>query len=323
MNRHVVRKLAYVLLAVSSILLAGCESVIRASEEQYMRPGALDPALPTDQTIYRQYKVKFLDKHRISFRWYGSTGCHVGGVVVDQENAVLQDGVTVRRLYTPPITMNEGKIFAAPFEPEDGFDDMTRFFRSVKRNVPVHPRRDGKTDFTQVIGYEDREEGLRATCLEHWVGLNMAIALRFFDRTVDEWIGVLESDYAGMGGKRGRETIGKNIWTTYTVPIQPAKPNNVSGPYKFYILPVADSGFTFAFSLGANHRTLNNRQGFSAIEALFHRVLESVQIEPWTDQDQVEHEALRILALEVSRKRCLSNAAKGYTTARWCHKYLR
>lgn len=323
MNRFFARRTVYLLLAASSTLLAGCGNAIRASDEQHTRPGALDPALPTEQTVYDQYALKFLNRFRVSYKWYQSTGCRSGGIPVDDGNAVDSAGTRVRHFYTSPIEREGEKIVRRTTSPDVPAADLTRFFRSVKHTVPVYAEKGGKTDFTQVTSYRNREEGWAAMCIQHWVGLNMSIDFRFFERTVDEWIAVLQSEYAGTSARGGHEMIGKNTWTTYTVPIQPAKLNNVSGPYKFYILPVGDSGFTVAFSLGANHYALSNPQGFVAMEALFRRILESMRIEPWTDQAQSEYEALRSKAVALQRTECLIAHARGERPARWCLQYFR
>lgn len=202
---------------------------------------------------------------------------------------------------------------------------MNGLFRSVKRVVPINAKQESDVkEKPEEKRYEEREYGFGVMCGENWVGIEMSVAMQFFQRTQDQWAAILDEKLPPQGLKKTWEIVGSNTWMAYTADLQPKQPNVLGGPYKVYVTPVADSGFTIAISMRANQDSIKTPEAFQAMDVLFHRLLESVKIEPWTDLAASEVERSRLQGMEIVKQDCLkyyrNKPAKAPT---WCQPYFR
>lgn len=209
-------------------------------------------------------------------------------------------------MYVFPIFEREGSIWQERLEMPP--TKVNALFRSVKRQVPISTRQEG--DVKGKLGekrYEEREDGLGWMCEQNWQGIGMGVEMRFYERTLSQWTAILDETYPQRDLKKAWEVIGKNTWMAYVATLQPPQLNMIGGPYKIYVTPVADSGFTIAISMRANQDSIKNPEAFQAMDVLFHRLLESVKVEPWTDLAASEVETTRLQAMEILKQDCFKH----------------
>ncbi len=100
--------------------------------------------------------------------------------------------------------------------------------------------------------------------------------------------------------------------------------NMIGDPYKIYVAPVGDSGFTIAISMRANQESIKSLEAFQAMDVLFHRLLESVKVEPWTELAASEVETTRLHAMEILKQDCFKHYKnKPRQAPTWCQPYFR
>lgn len=77
-------------------------------------------------------------------------------------------------------------------------------------------------------------------------------------------------------------TVGQYTWTVMEVAEENlvAPPlNGVGGAYRAWLLPLADSGYTLSFELGANTESLRDPKANAQFLAVLQHLVESVRIE--------------------------------------------
>lgn len=314
-------KLIFIFLL--GVVLSSCGFVFqqfsdKAMEDRLLKAGALDSPIPWN---LKTYGFRFLDRYWIRHGWPVSSSCSYGSL---RASAVDSDGFyRGGPIYVFPIFEREGSIWQGRLE--GGPTGMNGLFRSVKRVVPINAKQESDVkEKPEEKRYEEREYGFGVMCGENWVGIEMSVAMQFFQRTQDQWAAILDEKLPPQGLKKTWETVGSNTWMAYTADLQPKQPNVLGGPYKVYVTPVADSGFTIAISMRANQESIKTPEAFQAMDVLFHRLLESVKIEPWTDLAASEVETTRLQGMEIVKQDCLkyyrNKPAKAPT---WCQPYLR
>ena len=82
--------------------------------------------------------------------------------------------------------------------------------------------------------------------------------------------------------------------------------NTAGGNYRLWLLPIADTPYTFLFALGANTDALNYLETHARFERVFRHLIESVRIEPLTPVIDAEMNALERDALAIVRLKCLA-----------------
>lgn len=206
-----------------------------------------------------------------------------------------------------------------------GATGVNALFRSVKRRVPISTRREGDAKETpDEKKYEEREDGFGWMCGENWIGIEMSAIMQFHQLSQGEWAAILDEEFPQQGLKKTWEKFGHNTWMAYTAVLQPKQPNMLGGPYKVYVTPVADSGFTIAISMRANQESIKNPEAFQAMDVLFHRLLESVKVEPWTELAASEVETTRLHAMEILKQDCFKHYKnKPRQAPTWCQPYFR
>lgn len=300
-------------LVIATTLLTGCVSnFVRNNDERYMQPGALDPNL---SGYYDVYNVSLLNKYRIRYEWpLPARACKYGSMSTLGKE---QDRYTGEIFWVNPIFEEAGKTLqeSSTGEPRN-FDS---FVRSIKVQRPVYETVNGVRG---IVRYEENEEGLQPICFEAWVGSSHAVTIFLYQRTVGQWQEALakwsRGAYLGKDATQGIDTVMGNKWHVYRLPLKPREMNRVAGAYELRILPIGDTGYTFAMEFGATVESLDNPQAHAAFQAMFKRLIESVKIEPLTPAIEADMEQLKAKAFEVTRKNCLRmKNPSGY-----CKKYL-
>lgn len=317
------QKKSYLLicLAVLTSILSGCTNVIRASEELYMKPGALDPAVPSERIVFDKYSFRFMEKYRVSHLWFGFGGCGYGSLRTTKTPEV-ESGVNIWRKYSSAIFERDNLIWNQKDEFSSEDFNLTSRFRSIKRTAPV-TEYNPATKNREVVGYKELEDGLQAMCGQSWTGINMAISLQFYEYSLADWDEAVRKNPRFADPRKSQVKIGANTWTVYDSGIQPPEKTTFTRPYRLYVLPVGDTGYSMGWRLNANEDSLKNPQAFAAMEKMFMRQLESVRIEPWTEQTAAEQEALRLKALAIQREECIEKYQRRPKDApRWCHVHL-
>lgn len=317
------QKSSYLLicLAVLTSILSGCTNVIRGSEELYMKPGALDPAVPSERIVFDKYSFRFMEKYRVSHLWFGFGGCGYGSLRTTKTPEV-ESGVNIWRKYSSAIFERDNLIWNQKDEFSSEDFNLTSRFRSIKRTAPV-TEYNPATKNREVVGYKELEDGLRTMCFQAWTGLDMGISLDIYQYPIAWWQDLLTKGYAEKGLFTYKRIIGSNAWNVFEIPLRPRLPSGGNSPHKYYVMEIGDTGFTMGFGLFAAQEASRNPQAFAAMEKMFMRQLESVRIEPWTEQTAAEQEALRLKALAIQREECIEKYQRRPKDApRWCHVHL-
>lgn len=290
----------------------------KTMEERLLKPGALDSPIPKK---FITYSFRFFDRYWIRHKWPVSSSCRYGAL---RASGVDSDGFyRGGPMYVFPIFEHEGSIWQENLDRPP--TRMNALFRGVPHVVTSSPLQGKESSESKDRAVQKvREGGFGTMCGESWVGIEMSVAMQFFQRTQDQWAAILDEKLPPQGLKKTWETVGSNTWMAYTADLQPKQPNVLGGPYKVYVTPVADSGFTIAISMRANQESIKTPEAFQAMDVLFHRLLESVKIEPWTDLAASEVERTRLQGMEIVKQDCLkyyrNKPAKAPT---WCQPYLR
>lgn len=305
------------------VMLSSCSFVSqqladKAMEDRLLKSGALDSPIPWN---LKTYSFRFLDRYWIRHGWPVSSSCRYGSL---RASAVDFDGFyRGGPMYVFPIYEREGSMWQERLDKPP--TKVNAFFRSLKTKVPISVRKEGdlKGGLAEE-NYTEREDGFTWMCGENWIGLEMSVAMKFHQRSQDQWAAILDETFPQQGLKKTWEKIGNNTWMAYTAALQSKQPNMLGGPYKIYVTPVADSGFTIAISMRANQDSIKNPEAFQAMDVLFHRLLESVKVEPWTDLAASEVEETRLKAMEILKQDCFKHYKnKPRKAPTWCQPYLK
>ena len=310
------RKFFSVIACLASVCVLGACSFAsqqlsdKRMEEQLLRPGALDSPVATN---FDEYHFKFLDKYRIVHAWPVTSACKYAG-----RRTMYKMGETSYGEVQWVLDIIEEGRSTKQRDADPGWN-FNRFVRSVKVQRPVYDTVNGVRG---IVRYEENEEGLQPICFEAWVGSSHAVTIFLYQRTVDQWQDALakwsKGAYLGKDAVQGIDTVMGNKWHVYRLPLKPREMNRVAGAYELRILPIGDTGYTFAMEFGATVESLETTQAHAAFQAMFNRLIESVKIEPLTPAIEADMAQLKAKAFEIVRQNCLRmKNPPGY-----CKKYL-
>lgn len=282
--------------------------------------GAFDGPLPRE---IRLYTLRFLDRYLITHGWVTGSGCGYGSLPVEDRPSELINRTSDRFVF--PIYEQDGMLWQ-DFGRDEKLWSVNDHFRSVINRVPIYaPVASGRRGEVAVVDHQDREDGFQAWCLQTWQGVQMAFGMRWHQLSVPESISRLKASHKveDLPVTVTRDVIGANEWTVVTVPPKPRKPNYGTGPYKFYLLPIADTGFTMQFWLGATEESFENPSAFAVLGGTFRQLLESVRVEPWDASSRSRYRELERSALEQLKVECERPWKKKYKPNSWCVLYGR
>lgn len=286
---------------IAALFSGGCsvvEETVRRNDDRYARPGAMDSPLTG---IYKTYQFHLLDRYLVTHQWLESA-CSYSALekkgatpgkrsyfyVVDDIYEV--DGVTKQRGAHPA-------------------KDFNRFVRSVKQQVPIYApatqeevkasekamreriersRKTGRMESAppdstgrKPIRYEEKEFGFQAVCGESWWVTSHLLNARLYKRDLATWRSMLAE--SNPKGRWTEHRVGANVWLAQETAEQDFGPrplNGVGGPFQTWLLPIGDTGYTFALHLGASRESLQYPDAHARFQAAFRHLIESVKIEP-------------------------------------------
>jgi len=281
-------------------------------EEQLLKPGALDSPVATN---FDEYHFRFLDKYRVVHAWPVTSACKYAGLRTRYRMGETSYGDLH---VVDDIFEGNGSTRQRDADTPGG-GDFNRFVRSIKVQRPVYETVNGERGIAR---YEENEEGLQPICFEAWVGSSHAVTIFLYQRTVSQWQDALakwsKGAYLGSDATHAIDTVLENKWHVYRLPLKPRESNRVAGSYELRILPIGDTGYTFAMEFGATIESLEPPQTHAAFQAMFKHLIESVKIEPLTPAIEADMAQLKTKAFEIVRQNCLRmRNPPGY-----CKKYL-
>jgi len=313
-----------VLLGLSACGSVGQMLTEKEREESLLRPGALDPAIPTNP-YYARHTFTLLGRYRVGHDWPNlGRSCQYGGSYSGKPPGIgLKLFDSLGEIYE-----EDGKTYYltdksyATINPKTGTfwrTNLDRFVRPFyKRQIPEFDSANKKTG--RMV--EKEETGLTPVCFEAWVGTRHAITIMLYKRTLTEWQAALnqwsQGSYVSSDAKHFSEIVSGNRWHVYLVPLKPRMANRIAGPYELRILPIGTTDYTLAIELGANQESLQHPETHAKFKAMFRHLIESVRVEPLTPRTEVEHEALKQRALALTLQQC-----KQYKEPTpWCRQLL-
>lgn len=234
-------------------LLSGCgvAEVIRATDNRYLQPGALD-LLPTG--YYDTYQFKFLDRYRITHQWITTSGCSYRTLPIPK---------------SPDRYKGVNKIGRDIYE--EGNSTWQRFEGMTPLNFDMYTR----PEYTLKDG--TKMKGFQAVCFEAWQSTDHFLSVDLRKQTVDEYLARYKTQVPGL--TITTEQIGNNRWIAAHSTLHPPS-NRVSGPFETWLLSIGDSGYIFVFDFGANTNSLKYPTAHAKMQAAFRHLIESVKIEP-------------------------------------------
>ncbi len=254
--------------SIVAAAMAGCsiESALRANDERYLRPGALD----TPRTgVYSTYIFNLMGRYRVTHEWVNTTPCAYRAYERPAPPGRYRSNVWD----VPGIYESDGKTWQG----NDGFENvppknLDRWVRSIKQ-VSTAPGGVGK-----VV-----ETGMESLCLEAWWGTNHYMVLRLRRASVDAVQEEFSRYTAGEPVQWTTRMLNGLTWRVMEVPddkLRPRRPNSVGAPHQTWIAPLGDSGYAMAFSLGASRESLDFPQAHAAFQSTFMRLVNSLRVEP-------------------------------------------
>jgi len=316
-----IKKISTVVLL--GILTSACTpQFYKNLDDRYLRPGAKDPAIPDERNVYMTRTMKLIGKYRITHQWL-PFGCQLAPMINFSEVAGLKP------TYFRPIIEIDGSLYSEPFIKQEKltkYDNVDKYFKSIKETRPIYGKKpNGALDTNNVIGEEIVEVGRQEMCATDWQGINAFISLYFFDRQPIELS--KEFDAARLAKSditRTRAVIGQNDWIIHERTLQLPKGNNVSTGYKHYYTNILDSGYVLKLVLGATQESMKNPEAFAAIEKTFMRLVEKIEIAPWTEEDERKQESMRQVVVEFIRQDCIEVTKSGRRSKAYayCDKYM-
>ena len=289
----------------------------KANEERLLKPGALDRPLPIE---FIPYRFRFLGKYAVSHEWPVTSGCSYGSLSTSTASGPSQYPGGAQ--YVGDIYERDGSVWRKtyPFPNEANLD---RYVQSVIGLQSVFLEKN-ETYQGKPYRLEYREQGFQAMCFQAWVRTTHSLLLRFHKRTVAEWDDLLTTwrhgAYKGPQSSFSKIDVNGNLWSVYESPLRSPTNESISGPYQMWILPIADTAYTFSIQIAATTQSLQHPQAHATMRQAFRQIIESVKIEELTPTIEAELAELKAKAYAFERGQCIKSAAKG-KARNWCVQY--
>ena len=121
-------------------------------------------------------------------------------------------------------------------------------------------------------------KGFQPMCNQAWYSSQHVIEIELRKQNINE----LMAEAKKYDPKLVFETrqVNNNKWQVRYSELGPAPLNGAGGPFQTWLLPIADTGYTFIFGLGANQDSLKHPATHAQMQAIFKHLIESVKIEP-------------------------------------------
>lgn len=253
-------------LLIVTVLLSGCSirSLVRQSDERYLQPGALDVPLTGAYSIY---SFKFVGRYRVTYEWIRTSGCDLLGLA--QPAAPAPPGKT---LYLVPDIYEEGGKTWQRGITSSLLWDLDPWLTSVKYVSRA------KGEEGQIL-----EVGMKLLCQESWWTSSHYLWIRLRRASVDDVQAEVTHGTTGVPIHWTRRMANGREWRVMEVPLEqlrPRRPTGTGGPYQTWITPLADTGYSIAFTLGASKESLQYPRVHAAMLATLEHMVNALKVEP-------------------------------------------
>lgn len=260
------------LVAMSvALATAGCSVVsgLAQSDERYMKPGALDGPTPS---AYATYSYKFMRRYRVTHDWVRTTPCwYRAREVPEAVKPHPSDFWDAPEIYEEDGKTWQGSNIGGPPK------EIDRLVTSVK----VVSRARGEEG--QLV-----EVGNQSMCEESWWTSSHFLVVRLRRGDMESVRDNVTRQALAAGARPEavqwtRRMLNGIEWLVLHVsPDQliARRPNSIGGPFETWIAPLADTGYSISFTLGASKESLDFPQAHAAFQATFMRLVNSLRVEP-------------------------------------------
>ncbi len=247
------------------VLLVGCDisGAIKRNDDRYAKPGALDLSLTG---FYNHYQYKLLDRYNVTHQWIRISDCEYRKV-----ESKKYDGKD--RFFNVRDIYEEGNSTWQRFDETTGHYNFDNYVRA-EYTVRAGKDESGKYIFKT-------EKGYNPICFESWWNTSHSITLFLRKQPLDDMKAGFTQWYPE--GIWTTKTINNLTWHVQETPEDKfrSRPlNGVGGPFKTWLLPLADTGYTMAMELGASKESLQYPEAHARMQAMFKHLIESVGIKP-------------------------------------------
>jgi hypothetical protein len=256
--------LIYVLIA-SVLSACGVDTFIKANDDRYAKPGAMDSGLPR---VYDTYQFKFMEKYQITHQWpRDSWAC--GYAKLPTLN--VKDGFHGEFYDVSDIYEKDGKTWQISSHPGKPFD-FDKFVRSIKVKGP---KWDTVNGVRKIVGEEEYQNGLEPVCHNLWAGTGHALTISLEKQSLADAMNRIKKRHP-EGNRIYTKKVGNNEWTV--IEREPTHEPVISQSFQFWFLPIKDTGYVFEFSVGASHKSLNYPVAHARILSAFDYLINSLEI---------------------------------------------
>lgn len=248
-------------LVIVAAGLTGCgiaSEVINheANDQRLLKPGALDSQLTG---VYDTYQFKFLDKYKITHQFpRAANHCQYGKL----PTLNIKDGYSGEVWNVTDIFEKDGHTWQTSSKPDKPF------------NIDQYTRPEWQNG-TDSNGNPRAAKGFQSMCFETWQGTQHFLSISLNKRKL-----AIPNIYGFKDGVISHQTIGNNHWDIQKFDYQPYAINSSGRLVESWVLPIADTDYTFIFEFGANQDSLQHPQSHAQMQAIFKHLIESVKIEP-------------------------------------------
>lgn len=268
------KKITSLMLAIFILTSCGIEEGLRRNEDRYAVRGALDFPLTG---IYSTYQFNLLDRYRITHEWINSSGCEYGA-----ERLRNPDGRWSNYYRVDAIYESNGVAKQVEQHPTRNFNRFINSWPQTSREK-------------ETLG-ETKDWGFEPMCFESWMRTSHSLRARLHRIDPATWRRMAQTQRNPDGSlpirwrfasspkaQWSQRKIGQHTWTVMEVDekdlVEPPV-NGVGGAYRAWLLPLADTGYTLSFELGANIESLKHPQAHAQFLATLQHLVESVKVEP-------------------------------------------
>ncbi len=252
------------------LALPGCslEEALRQNEERYMRPGALDSPAPSGSSGYATYSYKLMRRYRVTHDWVLTTAC-------DYRAREYPEGLKPH----PSDFWNVPEIYE-----ENGSTWQASNHGARPRNIDTLVT--SVKVISQAKGDEGRlvELGNQTACFESWLKSSHILVVRLRRGPLE----VLQAEVtrqtlaSGVTPRWERRTRNGLEWLVLNIPedqLIALQPNRFGGPYLTWIAALGESGYSMAFTLGANRESLQYPRAHAAMQVTLMHLVDSLKVE--------------------------------------------
>ncbi len=268
--------------------LTGC-GFNRIDDYILKNPGAFDPKISKNSRYITQ-RFNFLAQYRVSHDWpLGFDVCKYTTIDLPE---LEQDGTwygSYNRLGSifeyRGKTLQERRTNGYPERSIDArYLLKDKYFRSVK-------------EVNNQGEYEER--GYNSICSQGFVRTNLLIGIQLIKK-IKSYVAPVRNEVLKNTVIRRKESVNENKWIVFRHKLMSANKEHYLYPHEEWILPVADTGYSFSFYFLANTES-SSYEEYSNLKDIFRHLIESVKIEKLDKKEAAKeraHVALIIKGIE-------------------------